>query len=371
MKILHVELGRHLYGGARQVAYLIEGLARQGVRNAVACHQDSGLHRWLREHPSVEDASVRTASPWGDIDPRWYLRLRQWIRSERPDVVHVHSRRGDWLSVLAARAEQVPVVLSRRVDNPVPVLALRFLYPRLAHVITISRGIYRVLERQGVPSGQMTCVPSAVDTGRYRPGGDCDTVRSELGLPARGALVGMAAQMIPRKGHHVLLDAVPAVLQSQPETRFLIFGKGPLRESLVEETRRRGLTSTLFYPGFREDMPRILPCLDVLVHPALMEGLGVALLESAACGVPIVASDVGGIPEIVRDHETGRLVPPGNAEALSAALIGILADPVQRIRMGRQARERVEREFSIGSMVAGNLGVYREVIGKTVTRRGR
>jgi glycosyltransferase involved in cell wall biosynthesis len=114
--------------------------------------------------------------------------------------------------------------------------------------------------------------------------------------------------------------------------------------------------------GFRDDLPQLLPCLDLLVHPALMEGLGVALLQAASAGLPIVAVDAGGMPEAVEDGVNGRLVPPGNDEALANAIHQLLADETLRRRMGESGREKMRRGFSVQQMVLGNLAVYRALL---------
>ncbi len=124
-------------------------------------------------------------------------------------------------------------------------------------------------------------------------------------------IVGMAAQFIPRKGHDLLLQAIPAILRDHPRTRFLLFGRGPLHGRVSRKVREAGLDGAIQIPGFREDLPDLLPCLDLLVHPATMEGLGIILLQAAASGLPVVASAAGGIPEAVVDQANG---PPGPPE---------------------------------------------------------
>jgi glycosyltransferase involved in cell wall biosynthesis len=124
-----------------------------------------------------------------------------------------------------------------------------------------------------------------------------------------------------------------------------------------------GLERVSRFAGFRNDLDKILPCLDLVVHPAFMEGLGVSLLQASACGVPIVGANAGGIPEIVRDGENGLLVPAGDYAALADALRDLVNDPARMRGMGQAGRVLVEREFSLEAMVEGNLRVYREVLG--------
>jgi glycosyltransferase involved in cell wall biosynthesis len=146
----------------------------------------------------------------------------------------------------------------------------------------------------------------------------------------------------------------------------LLLGKGPLEARLREDIATHGWQERVRLLGFRDDLPRLLPCLDVLAHPAEMEGLGVSLLQAAACGVPIVASAVGGIPEVVRDN--GCLVPAGDSAALAQALTRVLDDPQAAARMGERGRWWVEQQFSVPAMVAGNLAAYRRVLDGTATQ---
>ncbi len=359
MKVVHVEGGRHLYGGALQVLFLLEGLAREDVDNLLVCPPGSDI----AERARSLGIRVREMPLHGDHDLRFAIRLARLLRAERPDVVHLHSRRGvDVLGGLAARWAGIPCVLTRRVDNPEPRVAAAVKYRLYNRIITISEGIRRVLLAAGVPSEKVVCVPSAVDIERYRPG--CcgrGVFRAEFGLVEDEKTVAMVAQFIPRKGHRVLIDAIPAVLREHPRTRFLLFGRGPgehLIRSLVAE---RALGDRVIFAGFRDDLEHLLPCIDLVVHPAYMEGLGVALLQAAACRFPIVASAVGGIPEVVRDGENGRLLLSDGPYALADAANGLLADAGLRERMGAAGRRRVETGFSVGAMVAANLGVYQQV----------
>ena len=202
----------------------------------------------------------------------------------------------------------------------------------------------------------------AIDVAEYHQGCDCAWFRREFSLAEDETVVAVIAQLIPRKGHQVLIDTLPQVLAAAPRTRVLLFGQGPLREVLEAQCVERGVAEHVVFAGFRTDLERILPCLDLVVHPAFMEGLGVSLLQAASCGVAIVAARAGGIPEVVRHGESGLLVEPGDAGALAAAILALLQDPERRQALGRGGRALVERCFSLESMVAGNLAVYRELL---------
>lgn len=357
--ILHVETGMHLYGGALQVCYLLRGLAAAGWRSVLVCSEGSVI----AQAAAAFVTQVHAVPMHGDLDLKFIGRLRRIIHTEAPDLIHLHSRRGaDVLGGIAARLEKIPAVLSRRVDNPEAQWAVWIKYRLFDKVITISQGIREVLLAEGVPPERVTCVHSAVDTERYRPGGDRAWLDQALGLAPGDKAIGVVAQLIPRKGHRYLLGAVPRILEACSDARFLLFGKGPLEEELRTQIAAAGLQERVRLMGFRDDLDRVLPCLDLVVHPAEMEGLGVSLLQAAAAGVPLIGTAVGGIPEVVRHEESGLLIPPADEAALADAVIALLHNPERARALGRAGRALVEREFSASSMVRGNIAVYQALL---------
>jgi glycosyltransferase involved in cell wall biosynthesis len=360
MKVLHVEAGRHYYGGARQVVYLLEGLRARGVENLLACPSGSAIARAAAPYAKVLELPMR-----GDTDLALAWRLRRHMRASRPDLVHLHSRRGaDLWGGVAARLLGIPCVLSRRVDNPEAPGWVALKYRLFDHVITISEGIRAVLLGAGLSPERVNCVRSAVDATPYLAPVEASTFRREFGLPADALVVGVVAQLIPRKGHRYMLQALPPLLDQFPNLHLLFFGQGPLAPALAESCAAPPLAGRVHLLGFREDLPRWLGGLDLLVHPAEMEGLGVSLLQAAAAGVPVIASRAGGLPEAVADGVSGLLVPVGDAQALGAALASLLADPERRRCLGEAGRARILREFSVDAMVDGNLAVYRKVLAR-------
>jgi glycosyltransferase involved in cell wall biosynthesis len=162
-------------------------------------------------------------------------------------------------------------------------------------------------------------------------------------------LIGAAGRFSPEKGFQIFIEAAALVVQQQPEAGFILFGDGPLREELEKLITERGLLKHFVLAGFRSDLSRFLPNLDVNVLSSFTEGLPVILLEASAAGVPTVATAVGGVPEVVEDRVEGHLVPSGDAAALAQRLLELLSDGGRRRAMGQAARERVRRDFSFRS----------------------
>lgn len=359
MKVLHVETGMQIYGGARQVLYLLEGLQARGVDNLLVTPRGAAIAEAAR----ALGVPVRELPMRGDLDIAFVWRLRQLLRQAQPDLLHLHSRRGaDLWGGLAGRWAGVPVVLSRRVDNPEPRWWVACKYRLYSRVVTISQGIAEVLKREGVPVEQISVVPSAVDTRRFHPGATALPAELGLALPQGAPVAAMVAQFIARKGHELLLEALERLPEHCARLQVLLFGQGPLREQIAQQISERGLQQRVHLLGFHPALERILPAVDFLIHPALMEGLGVSLLEAGAAGTPAIASRAGGMPEMVIDGETGLLIEPGDVDGLAVAITRLTESNNLRQRLGRRAREWVEERFSLTAMIDGNFKVYQEIM---------
>lgn len=357
MKILHIETGRHLYGGALQVCHLLEGLQQKGAENVLLCTAGSEIARMAASNATIEAIPMH-----GELDLLFPFRLAGLIRRHRPDVVHVHSRRGaDLWSGVCARMLKVPAVVTRRVDNREWAPFARLKYGSYDRVVSISEGIRQVLLSEGLMPDQVQCIHSVVKPGQYREMRDRNWFAGQFGVPATAPLIGVIAQLIPRKGHRYLLEVMPRLRATFPELQVVFFGQGPLRDELEASVTEHGLDGAVRFAGFRNDMPKILPCLDLVVHPALMEGLGVSLLQAAAAGVPIIGARAGGIPEIVHHGENGYLVEPGNTEQLYNAVNELLAQPELRQQFGAAGRNLAERDFSVETMVEQYIRLYGEL----------
>ncbi len=359
MKVLHVETGRHFYGGAQQVAWLLRGLAAAGVDNVLVCPPASGLDEAARA------AGIRVVNLpcGGDADLTFAWRLRKLLGRERPDLLHSHSRRGaDFLGGLAARLARVPAVVSRRVDHEEPRVAARLRYAGFARIVAISETVAAALGASGVEPGRVTVIRSAVDAGRFRLPAGRERLAREFGIGPGALALAAAGQLIPRKGHDLLLEAMSWLLPRVPNAHLVVFGQGEGRATLEARAAALGLGSRVTFAGFRPDLDDFLGAFDLLVHPALREGLGVIMLKAAAAGVPVVAFDAAGAREAVRHGETGWLVPAGDAAALADAVARLAADPALRRRLGEAGRERMRRDFGLESMVEAHLRLYDSVV---------
>ena len=294
------------------------------------------------------------------IDVGAVLRLRRLLAHRRAALVHTHSSVDSWIGGIAGRSLGLPVVRSRHVTIAVP--RHRALVYRLAHrVLTSAERVKAVLVAAGVDAGKITAVPPGVDTERFHPGVSGDRVRAELGL--HGPVAGLVANIRGSKGHDVFLDAAGMIATAKPDARFLIVGAGVGFDEVQAKVRARGLDGTVLMTGFRRDIPEVMAALDVLVLPSTRsEATSQVILQALAIGTPVVATAIGGSPEVIRDAETGRLVPPNDAAALARAIQATLDDLDGARAMARRGQAYVRERLSIDVQMATTTSVYRELL---------
>ena len=357
MKVVHLESGRHLYGGARQVDYLMTGLARRGIDNVLVCRPGAEIAR------TASGARVIQLPMHGDLDWPTIRRLRRVLRAERPACLHVHSRAGaDLFGGLAARAEGIPAVVTRRVDNREPRVWARTKLARYDAIAAISSAVRNwLVDEIGLPCERVNSIASAVDgRGFAARGGARQTLARRYGIGPETPVIGVVGQLIRRKGHDVVLAAMPAVLARVPEARLLIFGRGPDERTLRLHSARHGLDRHVTLAGYDATLRELLAGFDLLVHPARREGLGVAVLEALSCGVPVVASRTGGLVDVIRDGRTGRAVAPDDPAALASAIVEMLLDPARRHALAERGRQYVHARHSVDAMTTAYLSLYRQ-----------
>ena len=260
---------------------------------------------------------------------------------------------------LAARSLAIPVVRSRHVTIPIP--RRRALVYRLAdRVITSGEAVAAIVRGAGVPADRVVAIGPGLDTARFHPNVSGAGVRAELGL--RGPAVGLVANIRGSKGHAYFLEAARVVLAERPDARFLIVGDGIGFEDVRRRVKEMGLEPRVLMTGFRRDVPEVMAALDVLVLPSTRsEAMSQVIPQALAVGTPVVGTAVGGTPELIRDGETGRLVPPADAPALAAAILDLLRDPERARALARRGQALVLARHSIDAAMARTLEVYAAV----------
>jgi glycosyltransferase involved in cell wall biosynthesis len=348
MRVVHVHRIRGIGGSERHLLTLLPALGELGVEPVLVGLDDPG---WdvAQFYDALEVPSFRLAAP-RDLDPQLARRLRGVLRAAEPDIVHTHLVHADVYG--AAAAGRTPLVSTKHNDDPFRTGPFRYVERLLARrarrVIAITEALRRfTVERVGLPPDKVTTIHYGMDAPPAKWGA------TDLELPD-GPLLVAIARLVPQKGLDVAVRALEGV-----DATLVVLGEGPERARL--ETLARELGVRLLLPGRVGDVAAVLRRADVLVHPARWEGFGLALLEGMLCALPVVASGVSSIPEIVVDGETGLLVPPGDPGALRGAIERVLSDAELRLRLGEAGLRRAHTEFSVERMARRTLAVYDEI----------
>jgi len=290
---------------------------------------------------------------------------RLWLAAQRfrPDVIHGYLFGPNLYAVLVGRALRVPVVAvaKRNVDafeTPRQAAVQRWVHRRATHVTAVSEAVARTVTAMGVPRERVTVIPNGVDVARF--GGIAD--RSAFGAADGAPVIGSVGCLAARKDQATLVDALALLASRGVPFRAALIGEGDERPALEARIRRAGLEPRIRLLGERNDVERLLPAMDVFVLSSREEGIPNALLEAMAAGRPAVATAVGGTPEVMRDGETGWMVPPGSPEALAGALERALADPAEARRRGDAARRWVTERLGIDAMVRAHEAFYEHAV---------
>ena len=356
--VLHTESSTGYGGQEIRTLAEVQWLLRHGWGALIACQPESPLFAEAKasEIP-VEPFRMRRATDVGAL-----LRLRRLIRDRGVSLVHTHSSVDSWIAGIAAKSLGRPVVRTRHVS--IPIRRRRALVYRLAdRIITSGESVRSIVIAAGIAPERVVTISAGVDGDRFHPGVSGRSVRRELGL-GEVPVVGLVANVRGSKGHNVFLDAAGTVLASRPDARFLIVGDGVGFEEVSRRVRQMGLDTSVRLTGFRRDVPEVMAALDVLVLPSIRsEAISQVIPQALAVGTPVVASTVGGSPELIRDGENGRLVPPGDSRALADAILSLLRDPERARAMARAGQTMVRERYTIDATMARTTAVYRELVG--------
>lgn len=349
-------------GTERQMTELISRIDQDRFDLHVVCFRREG--RWL---PRVEDAarsitafpltSFRAPSAWREV-----VRFAAWCRARRIEVVHACDFYANVFALTGAALARVALRIGSRRDILIPQRSAgqhrlqSFSYRFADRVVANSRAAAEQLLREGVSRDAITVIPNGIDVRMYAP------ARSRT--PRR--TVTTVANLRAEKGHDVLIRAAARVTRDIPDAVFQLVGDGPMHEVLAAAARSLGISHAVRFLGHREDVPEVLHESDLFVLPSRTEAFPNGVLEAMAAGLPVVASDVGGIPELITDGENGILVPVADEDALAAAILALMREPERATRLAAAARATIEARYSFDEMVRAFEAVYTDELSNTL-----
>jgi len=339
---------------------LSQELARRGHEVSVVCRPGAWIQRQLAGGPVEVIPSDLHRWPFDELS-----RVAGIIRQRNVEVVHTHMSRAHFFGVLLRWFAGVPSVATAHNR----LLQVHWMFND--HVIAVSEATRRFQHRINLVRGsRLTTIPNFIDDRRAAslPPDRRAAVRAQFGADEASLLLGVVGAVIPRKGQVYLVQALPKILAACPGTRLVLVGTTEFTPDYVREVRavadRLGVASRIIWTGHRDDAAEILAALDLFVLPSLEESLPLTILEAMATGLPVVATAVSGIPEVVRPNETGILVPPRKSNALADAILVLLADAERRRQFGEAGQRAVKMRHSIETQVAAIEQVLARVAGQ-------
>jgi glycosyltransferase involved in cell wall biosynthesis len=309
----------------------------------------------------------------GPVDPRTLWRLAAEVRRFRPNILHPHDYKTNALAVLLARMFRVKLVttlhgyvtIGGRLDWYYRID--RWAIRRMDHVIVVSDDLLDVVRDIGVPDERVTLIENAIDAGEYRRRGPPSAAKARLGVPSGRFVIGAVGRLAPEKGFDTLIQAVARLVRDGWDTELWIAGDGEERENLARLAAELDLGERVRLLGHRSDLIDLYQAFDVFVLSSLREGLPNVVLEALATEVPVVATNVAGVPRLIENGQNGFVVRSGTPEELSAAISLLLGDEPLRLRFAKAGRQTIEQRYNFRVRMEKVKRVYDAVLGRTVS----
>ena len=334
---------------------------------------------FLTRHETGESPFVSAAKDVGmpvhyvrgynQFDLRLVSRVVDLVKQEKIDIISAHEVKSDVIAWLASRLHRVPIVttlhgwIGNRPRQRMFIALDKWVARKFDRVIVVSAKIQQELIARGVPPGIIRLVHNGIVLERYRRTGQRGALAGLLGRELPGPVVVTIGRISPEKGHLDFVEALGIVARRGRPLSAVLIGDGPAREQVAERVRALGLEASVHMPGYQSQPERFLEDVDLMALPSHTEGLPNVVLEALAMDVPVVATAVGGTPEIITDGDTGRLVPPHAPEAMAEALLAFQQDPAPWRAMAHRGHQVVEDRFSFAQRTRTMEGIYTELLG--------
>jgi glycosyltransferase involved in cell wall biosynthesis len=351
---------RRFSGAERMVVWQSQGLRDRGHEVLVACKPNAPLEAALAEagipcQPLAISGKANLLAPF---------RLARLAREFHADIIHTHLSTASLWGSFAGKLAHLPVVAE------VHALNSKTCFVYADQIVTCSAGVRDHLVAQGVAPERIEVLYNGLPPERFEGLRPPEELRAELGLLPGQPVIGVVAHLSEKKGHRHLIAALPELRRRFPGLVCLLLGEGSARDELAAQARQAGVADAVMFLGFREDAVAVMQLMDVVVLPSVAkEGLGLALVEAGFLGKATVGSDCPGIDEVIIHEQTGLLVPPGDSDAVGAAVGRLLGDAERRRRYGAAGRDRAGKLFTLSAMAGRAEGIYLQVLAARHDRR--
>ncbi len=358
--VLHTESSTGWGGQENRTLRESIGLKNLGARVIILCQPGSVLG----ERASACGIKVGFCRMKKSYDLFAVRRIMKLIKAEHVDVINTHSGRDSFLAGVAGRMSSRQPIIVRTRHLALPITS-KTTYSLLPHrVVTVSRCVRRYLISKGISPEKVVAIPTGIDINQFNPDVETNNLRKELGIQRDTPLVGTVAILRIKKGHHILLNAIPLVLKKVPEAVFVFAGNGPQHRNLSNKIQELGLSEKVIMLGLRNDIPALLRSIDLFVLPTLQEALGTSFIEAMAMKKPVIGSDIDGVSEVIQDGINGLLVKPEDPVSLADAIVRLLKDRAMAEKMGIKGWENVLENYTTENMCKKMHELYSSLLGK-------
>lgn len=361
MTIIHISSAKTWRGGEQQIAYLLVELAERKIQQIMVCPENSPLHLFCEKH-SIQFSTFEKRSGVDLGLARILVRLCN--HADRP-IIHVHDSQAHTAAFISASLwrNKTPVIIHRRVGFPLKksfLTGLKYNHPSIFRIICVSEYVRKHMSSVLANPEKTVTVYDGIDLTKFQGKTRSKILKDRFNLSDKHILIGNTSAITEEKDYITFVDTASILLTTRDDLRFFIIGDGSLKQVITDYIKEKGLSDKILLTGFLNNIQDILPELDLFLFTSVMEGLGTSLLDAFACGLPVVSTNAGGIPEIVKDHNTGLVVGIKKPAEMAVAVESILTDPELKNQLVSNAFQLVQ-EFSVRNIASKIVGIYKEV----------
>ncbi|MBI5208109.1 MAG: glycosyltransferase family 4 protein [Candidatus Firestonebacteria bacterium] len=359
MRILELTDACSWSGGIEQLVLLTKGLVEKGHEIFIGCNSKSRLFKYAE---GDKDIVPIVFDMHKEIDIKTIREIIKFVRKNKIDIIHAHHSKAHTLGFIASLwLPETVFIYTRRVIFKIrknPFSYYKYRSKRVDGIVAVSEAVKKILCYSGVSPQKITVIYSGVDINKFHPAIDGNKIRQEFNIKSDDVLIGKIANYSDYKGHDVFLKAAQSVIKKCSYAKFIIVGEGTQNGTLEQITNELGISGNVVFTGYRRDIPEIISAFDVSVNVSNFEGLAGVIRESSAVGKPVIATSIGGNPEIVRDGETGYLVPCGDSLYLAECILKLIKNKEKLKEFGNKGRKFIEENFTTQIMIEKYIKLY-------------